>query len=90
MTVTLRAKRTEIMLMRHGISNLLHRDDSQYLGYILKLKKICNFQLIFGFRNFENFISSYSAYHQKTKNLILEGYLVGLFEIQEYFGVKSC
>ena len=62
------AYHSEIMHMRHIMSNLLLNEVSLYHNDVIKFKKICNFRLISGLLNFENFTSGFRAYHQRTKN----------------------
>ena len=78
-----------MMHLRHAIPNMVHRDDSKYQKDVIQVKKKCYFRPISGVRNFENFISGFRKYHQKTQNLILGGVLGGIFEIQECFVPKK-
>ena len=69
------AKHKKFMHIRHSIQSLLYSDDSLYLENLIAMKQNCNFQLSSGLQTFENFISGFHAYHQKTLNEVSRGVL---------------
>ena len=77
------AKHTDIMHMRHAMTNLVNWKDSLHCLNFIQLKKNSNFRLISGVQHLKKIISGFRFYHQKMRNNISGGLLGGIFEIQD-------
>ena len=76
------AKHTDVMHMRHAMTNLVNCKDYLHCLNFIQLKKNFNFRLISGVQHLEKNISGFRFYHQKMRNKISGGLLGGIFEIQ--------